>query len=188
MISSTRELTERVVLVDEADREIGVDEKLAAHRSGALHRALSVFIFDSRGRALLQRRAEGKYHSAGLWSNACCSHPRPGEPVAEAAARRLREEMGISCPLRFAFTFIYRAEFENGLIEHELDHVFIGVHDGDPAPDPAEAQAWRWAEPEEVMRELREDPENYSVWFRLAFERVNQNHRGAAIAETPQKG
>ena len=119
-------MQEQVILVDQQDREIGVAEKLEAHRKGKLHRAFSVFLFNAKDEMLLQQRAAEKYHSGGLWTNTCCSHPRPGEPTEAAARRRLREEMGISCNLNKAFDFIYRAEFDNGLIEHELDHVFIG--------------------------------------------------------------
>lgn len=163
---------EHVILVDSQDREIGESEKLRAHEAAALHRAVSVFVFDSAGRLLLQRRAAGKYHSAGLWTNTCCGHPRPGETAADAAARRLREEMGVVCELRPAFTFTYRAELEGGLTEHEVDHVFLGTFDGEPAPDPEEAQDWRWAEPVEIAREVAARPEEFTVWFRLVLDRA----------------
>src|SRR5918997_6672888 len=128
-------MSEQVILVDEADREVGTGSKLEAHREGALHRAFSVFVFDRRGRLLLQKRAAGKYHSGGLWSNTCCGHPRPGEATAEAARRRLREEMNFDCELRAAFEFLYRAQFTNKLIEHEYDHVFVGEFGGVFVPD-----------------------------------------------------
>ena len=168
-----RAAIERVILVDEADRELGVEEKLAAHRDGGrLHRAFSVFVFDDDGRLLLQRRADGKYHSAGLWSNTCCGHPRPGEEVTEAARRRLFEEMGFDCPLESRFSFEYKAELENGLTEHELDHVLVGRFAGTPSPDPSEVGAWRAASPSDIGTELAESPEAFSAWFPIAFRRL----------------
>ncbi|MEA2701625.1 MAG: isopentenyl-diphosphate Delta-isomerase [Candidatus Parcubacteria bacterium] len=163
-----------VILVDEHDTQIGTMEKLAAHAQGRLHRAFSVFIFHSDGRMLLQRRAAGKYHSGGLWSNACCSHPRPGEPVEAAAHRRLREEMGIDCDLRETHAFIYRAPFPNGLIEHEYDHVFVGRSDDLPAPNPEEVDDWVWMDIPELRRDMKEHPEDYTYWFKVAFDRVTQ--------------
>jgi len=160
---------ERVVLVNTADIEVGTAPKLQAHRTGALHRAISVFVFDSGGKMLLQRRAEGKYHSGGLWSNTCCSHPRPGESVAAAARRRLREEMGMDCELEPSFTFVYRADLDGGLTEHELDHVFVGTTDDSPEPDPDEVGGWRWAEPREVAQEMETAPERFTAWFPIAF-------------------
>jgi isopentenyl-diphosphate Delta-isomerase len=162
-------MPEQVILVDEQDRELGACEKLRAHREGALHRAFSVFVFDSAGRLLLQRRAAGKYHSGGLWSNTACGHPRPGEETRAAAARRLREEMGFGCELREAFVLAYRAEVGGGLVEHELDHVFVGRFDGEPAPDPAEADGWRWAAPDELARDLAARPGDYSYWLHAAL-------------------
>src|SRR4030042_2763439 len=126
---------EKIILVDENDREIGTEEKLKTHEQGKLHRAFSIFVFNSKGELLLQRRAKGKYHSGGLWTNTCCSHPREGEKLEEAVHRRLKQEMGLDCPLKEAFSFIYKVRFENGLFEHELDHVFIGRVDGKPVPD-----------------------------------------------------
>ncbi|HEV3471368.1 MAG TPA: isopentenyl-diphosphate Delta-isomerase [Pyrinomonadaceae bacterium] len=163
-------MSEQVILVDEADREVGTGGKLEAHREGALHRAFSVFVFDRRGRLLLQKRAAGKYHSGGLWSNTACGHPRPGEATAEAARRRLREEMNFDCELREAFGFVYRAELRGGLVEHEYDHVFVGVYDGEPSPDAAEVEDWKWLSVEELRRGLEAEPERYSPWLRLAVE------------------
>lgn len=160
---------ERVVLVDEDDRALGTEEKLAAHEKALLHRALSVFVFDSSGRLLLQRRALSKYHSGGLWTNTCCSHPRPGEAVPDAAHRRLREEMGFDCALEPAFTFVYHAPFSHGLTEHELDHVLLGRFDGTPAADPAEVAEWAWIAPAELAADLALRPERYTVWFPLAM-------------------
>jgi isopentenyl-diphosphate Delta-isomerase len=158
---------EEVVLVDREDRPLGTMEKQRAHREGALHRAVSVFVFDDQDRLLLQRRAADKYHSAGEWTNTCCSHPRPGEAPADAALRRLREEMGFECPLHPAFVFTYRAEVGGGLVEHELDHVFVGRWSGDPHPDPSEADDWRWAALDDAAREVEADPSRFTPWFRL---------------------
>ncbi len=159
-----------VVLVDEHDRDVGTAPKLEVHRDGRLHRAVSVFVFDDAGRWLLQRRADGKYHSAGLWSNTACTHPRPGESPVEAAARRLDEEMGVTCLLRPAFSFLYRAELHGGaepLVEHEFDHVFVGRFEGAPLPAPDEVSDWRWAEAEAVRAAVARWPEHFTPWFRL---------------------
>ncbi len=163
---------EQVILVDADDREIGAAEKLEAHRRGLLHRAISVFVFNGQGEMLLQRRAEGKYHSAGLWSNACCTHPRPGESTAEAAARRLAEEMGFGCPLEPAFSFVYRVQLTEALAEHEYDHVLLGRYEGAPAPNPDEVMAWRWAGAEALRRDVAARPEAYTYWFREVYERA----------------
>ena len=161
---------EQLILVDEQDRELGVSYKLRAHVDGALHRAFSVFVFDRAGRLLLQRRARAKYHSGGLWSNTCCGHPRPGEETAAAARRRLLEEMNVACELRAAFGFIYRAELENALVEHEYDHVFVGEFEGAPAPDPSEVEEWKWMDMQELRRELHEEPSRYSYWLKTVVE------------------
>ena len=167
---------EQVILVDADDREIGAMEKLAAHENGGTrHRAFSVFIVDPRGRWLLQRRAEGKYHFPGLWTNACCSHPRPGEDTAAAAHRRLREELGFDCPLTERFRFEYKAASEaEGLVEHELDHVFTGTHGGEIHPNPDEVGKVRWLESAGLEKELRAHPETFTPWFKLAMERVRR--------------
>jgi len=161
---------EQIILVDERDRELGAGEKLQAHREGVLHRAFSVFIFDGEGRLLLQKRARAKYHSGGLWSNTACGHPRPGEPTAAAARRRLREEMSLDCELREAFEFVYRAELDGALVEHEYDHVFVGKHDAEPAPDPAEVEEWRWVSMGELREGLSTEPQRYSYWLKIAVE------------------
>jgi len=158
---------ELVVLVDGDDNRIGTAPKLEAHRSGLLHRALSVIVRDGCGRLLLQKRASGKYHSGGLWTNTCCGHPRPGEPVSKAAARRLREEMGVACALVPVMTTTYRAEVGNGLIEHELVHVFGGRSDGPIRPDPGEAEGFAWVSPEALAQDLAATPERFSTWFKL---------------------
>jgi isopentenyl-diphosphate delta-isomerase len=161
-----------VVLVDPRDNDLGTAPKLAAHLDGRLHRAVSVFVYDRSGRMLLQRRAAEKYHSSGLWSNACCTHPRPNENPHRAATRRLKEEMGLLTRLEHAFAFIYRAELDNALIEHELDHVFVGIGDDDPLPDPDEVMDWRWVAPADLERELEEDPDRFTSWFRMVVPRL----------------
>ena len=163
---------DRIILVDEKDREIGTGEKLKVHEQGKLHRAFSIFVFNSKGETLLQKRAKGKYHSGGLWTNTCCSHPRAGERLEEAVHRRLKEEMGFDCPLKEIFTFIYKVKFDNGLYEHEFDHVFMGEFEGDPSPNPEEADGWRWVPLDELRKGVREDPENYTYWLKAALERV----------------
>jgi isopentenyl-diphosphate Delta-isomerase len=163
-----------VVLVDELDNQTGVMEKMEAHEKALLHRAFSVFIFSSRGDMLLQRRAAGKYHSAGLWTNACCSHPLPGEPVAAAAARRLQEEMGFVTPLTKAFHFVYKAAFDNGLTEYEFDHVFTGVYDGEVRLNPAEADDYCYRSMAETEADMRQNGGRYTEWFKIAFPKLQQ--------------
>lgn len=164
----------KVILVDEFDNELGVMEKLQAHTHASLHRAISVFIVDSNGNWLIHRRHFDKYHSAGLWSNTCCSHPAPGESTADAAARRLKYEMGISTELTYLFHFVYRAELDNGLTEYELDHVFGGVTDSIPFPHSDEVEEYRYITFEQLALEIEQSPENFSEWFKLIFERVNE--------------
>ncbi len=157
---------EQVILVDAADRPCGCAAKLGAHRLGLRHRALSVILRDRAGRLLLQQRHHRKYHSGGLWTNAVCSHPRPGEPVDRAALRRLWEEMGIRCRLAPLMTVAYRADVGNAMIEDEIVHVFAGIHEGAVRPDPSEADGYRWIEPEALRREIELLPDGFSVWFR----------------------
>lgn len=164
--------SEHVILVDPADREIGTAEKLEAHQKGWLHRAFSVFVFNPAGQLLLQRRHPAKYHSGGLWSNTCCSHPRPGEPVDAAAHRRLQEEMGFHCSLEWVSRFVYEAALDDGLREHEVDHVFVGTFDGHPSPDDREVSEWRWADVSSVQRELTAHPTQFTHWFPLALRKV----------------
>lgn len=164
------EMNETVLLINSFDQPLGMGSKIDAHRNGQLHRAFSVFIQRSDGHILLQRRARSKYHSAGLWSNACCGHPRPGEATIDAAARRLREEMRIDCQLTERNSFTYFARLDNGLIEHELDHVFIGTFDGTPQPDPEEVQEWRWISLHDLFEWLGRDPDDFTVWFAEALE------------------
>ncbi|MBX9850355.1 MAG: isopentenyl-diphosphate Delta-isomerase [Cytophagaceae bacterium] len=163
---------EFVVLVDEHDNELGVLDKLAAHRIGALHRAFSVFVFNSKGELLLQQRADDKYHSGGLWSNTCCSHPAKGEAIADAARRRLKEEMGFECEVFFKFIFSYRIEFENGLTEHELDHVYFGICDETPTPNSSEVKNWRYISLPKLQEELAQSPEKFTGWIRICLPEV----------------
>jgi len=161
-------------------------EKLQAHREGRLHRAFSVFVLNGAGAILLQQRAESKYHSGGLWSNTCCGHPRPGEAVVSAAARRLREEMGLDLALQAVGTFRYQARVGD-LVEHEYDHVLVGRSEGPPRPDPAEVAAWRWVLPEELRADLAAHPERYSAWLLPALDvlerRVEAWRRKPAVGE-----
>jgi isopentenyl-diphosphate delta-isomerase len=163
-----------VVLVDEQDRPVGIEAKLKAHQEGGrLHRAFSVFIFDRAGRMLLQRRSTKKYHFGGLWTNACCSHPQPGERVADSARARLREEFGFDADLAPAFTFVYRADDPaSGLTEHEFDHVFFGRFDGHPAPNADEIDEWTWTPLADLAADVRAHPEKYTPWFRVALDQV----------------
>lgn len=163
---------ERVILVNSNDEEVGTEEKLEAHRRGVLHRAFSVFVIHPTRGVLLQRRARTKYHSAGLWSNAACGHPRPGEATEAAARRRLREEMGIDAPLRTAGRFTYRAELTNDLTEHEVDHLFIGSWNGTPQPEPNEVEDWIWMSAEQLDAALEAEPARFSVWLPLAWAEV----------------
>jgi isopentenyl-diphosphate Delta-isomerase len=163
---------ESVILVDEKDMEVGVMEKMEAHLTGTLHRAISIFIFNAQGEYLLQQRAYEKYHSGGKWSNTCCSHPRPGEGLIDAANRRLMEEMGMTSKLTHWFSFTYRAELDNDLVEHEYDHVFIGITDEQPAPDPTEVAAIKYISLEALDVDIRENPEQYSEWFKICFEKI----------------
>ena len=168
---------ELLVLVDEQDRETGQAEKMDVHREGLLHRAFSIFIFTPQGEMLLQRRAMDKYHCGGLWTNACCSHPRPGEKVEEAAKRRLQEELGIDVGLQKIFHFIYRAEFENGLTEHEFDHVFIGEYAGDVPFNAAEVMDTRYLSTNALLPLVQQSPETFTPWFRIALPRVMEWRR-----------
>jgi isopentenyl-diphosphate delta-isomerase len=155
-----------VVLVDEDDVAVGTAGKLDAHRRGLKHRAISALIHNSAGELLLQRRSAAKYHSGGLWTNACCSHPLPGEGVADAARRRLQQEMGVTCPLKPLFRFSYRAQVSDGMIEDEVVHVFGGTHDGPVAPDRAEVDEWKWIRLHDLKADLGARPDRYTVWFR----------------------
>lgn len=169
--------SDELILVDEQDNVVGYSPKLAAHENGGrLHRAFSIFIFNSRGEMLLQRRAAGKYHFGGLWTNACCSHPRRGQATLDAAHQRLRHEMGFDTDLKEIFTFTYRAtDPASGLTEHELDHVFVGRFDGAPTPNGDEVDGWKWMNPTEVAAHVQSEPSAYTPWFALVVERVLAN-------------
>jgi isopentenyl-diphosphate delta-isomerase len=163
-----------VILVNEADEEIGTMEKMEAHEKALLHRAFSVFIFNSKGEMLLQQRADSKYHSPGLWTNACCSHPAPGEDTLRAAERRLYEELGFNAPLKKAFTFTYRSDFDNGLTEHEYDHVFTGTYNGDIRPNKEEVKDYCFKSMQDIAEALKQQPDKFTAWFRIAFPVVNK--------------
>jgi isopentenyl-diphosphate delta-isomerase len=170
-------LKKKVLLVDEQDRPQGEMDKLEAHRKGVLHRAFSVLLFDRDGRLLLQQRATGKYHSGGLWTNTCCSHPAPDEPVKEAAYRRLHEEMGIHAPLRELFTTRYYLELGEGMIEHELDHVFFGISDEEPSVDGLEVMDQRFASRTEIDDELVQGPERFTEWFKVIWQKFGDHEK-----------
>jgi isopentenyl-diphosphate delta-isomerase len=163
---------EQVILVDEHDVLTGTMEKMAAHEKAVLHRAFSVFIFNAQGDMLLQQRAKEKYHSGGLWTNSCCSHPRPGEETLAAATRRLREELGFETPLEKIFDFVYKADFDNGLTEHEFDHVLVGYYDGEINPDANEVSDYAYVSMQEVAASMQEEPGKYTAWFHIAFPKV----------------
>lgn len=160
---------EQVILVDEQDKEIGLMEKMQAHKEGRLHRAISVFIFNNKGELLLQRRADSKYHSGGLWTNACCTHPRQGESVKAAALRRLKEEMGMEANLKKAFAFVYNAKLDHGMTEHEYDHVFIGTSNAKPEPNEHEVSGWRYVSPDVLDKEMKLEPQKFTEWFRICY-------------------
>ena len=164
--------TEWVVLVDPEDRPLGTMEKMEAHRLGVLHRAFSVFVFNSKGHLLIHRRAHDKYHSGGLWTNTCCSHPRPEEGVVDAAQRRLMEEMGMRCQLEPKFSFVYRADLDHEMIEHELDHVLIGYSDVPPVPNPEEVCETLYIPIPVLEEDLEAHPEKYTAWFKICFPEV----------------
>lgn len=182
---------EKVVLVNQHDVQVGVEEKIKAHKLGALHRAFSVFIFNGAGKLLLQKRAAQKYHSRGLWSNTCCGHPRPGEGIESAARRRLGEEMGFDSELHKLFDFIYYAKLEDGFVEYEYDHVLVGQFDGVPEASSNEVAEWKWMDMARLGADLAEHPESYTYWFRISFDKFCQmvalarsNPAGVTIAHS----
>ena len=163
-------MKEFVVLVDQDDQKLGLMEKQQAHVAGLLHRAFSVFVFNSNGELMIQQRAASKYHSPTLWTNTCCSHPRDNETYEQAAHRRLKEEMGFDCDLEFKFSFIYKAHLDNNLTEHELDHVFIGTYNDEPKLNPEEVMAYRWFDLMDLKKDIEKNPQNYTAWFKIIFE------------------
>ncbi|GHM99079.1 isopentenyl-diphosphate Delta-isomerase [Cytophagales bacterium WSM2-2] len=173
-----------LILVDEHDKPWGKLEKDQVHQLGLLHRAFSVFIFNSKGELLLQQRAEGKYHSAGLWTNTCCSHPRYGEELSEAIPRRLEEEMGMKVSTQFIFSFTYKAKFENGLTEHEFDHVYYGVSDELPHPNPAEVSQWKYVSIKSLEADIASSPTQYTAWLKICLPRLTDYLKTSSINES----
>lgn len=169
-----------VILVDETDRPMGTMGKMEVHQKALLHRAFSVFIFNEKGEMLLQKRAANKYHSAGLWTNACCSHPRPGTNTMEAAVQRLQEEMGFVTVLEKVFDFIYKTPFDNGLTEHEFDHVFVGTYGGSIDPDPMEVADFCFMPVDEIKRSMQSHADKYTAWFKIAFPKIEDYIASAA--------
>jgi isopentenyl-diphosphate delta-isomerase len=163
-------IEENVILVDKNDKQIGLMPKLEAHEKAVLHRAFSVFVLNSKNEIMLQQRAHHKYHSPLLWTNTCCSHQRDGESNIQAGSRRLFEEMGFKTELKELFHFIYKAPFDNGLTEHELDHVMIGYYNESPVVNPEEVEAWKWMAIDEVKNDMQVRPEIYTVWFKIIFD------------------
>jgi len=174
---------EYLILVDENDQQWGKMEKLKGDQMGLLHRAFSIFIFNSKGQLLLQQRATDKYHSANLWSNTCCSHPQFGEAMPQATKRRLQEEMGLDCTLTFAFKFVYKVDFSNGLSEHECDHVYFGYSDALPQANPLEVQNYKYIGLNELQEELSKNANNYSEWLKICLDPLinhQRNHQKSA--------
>jgi isopentenyl-diphosphate delta-isomerase len=166
---------ERLILVDEKDQELGTEGKLTAHRKGILHRAFSAYVFDSKGRIMMQKRAASKYHSGGLWTCTCCGHPRPGEDVHAAVRRRLQEEMGFMCELTEIPSITYRAELGGGMTEHEFLHVYVGTYDGVPTPNPEEADGYAWMTLAELEADMTENPSHYTEWLKLCWPQIKEN-------------
>jgi len=169
-------MTEKVILVDINDNQIGLMSKMEAHVKGELHRAFSIFIFNSRGELLLQQRAHDKYHSGGKWTNTCCSHPRAGEETIAAAHRRLMEEMGMSCRITYEFSFLYQAEVMEGLIENEYDHVFFGITDQLPTINTTEVATYRYVKMTDLLNEINTDPEKYTEWLKICYDQVMERY------------
>ena len=168
-------MKEEVILVDTNDVPLGTMPKMEAHEKAILHRAFSVFILNKDGQLMLQQRALSKYHSPGLWTNTCCSHQRLGETNIEAGTRRLQEEMGFKTPLKELFSFVYKATLDNGLTEHEFDHVILGYYDSEPIINHEEVTNWKWMNLEEIIKEIKTTPDNYTAWFKIIFDRF-YNH------------
>lgn len=166
---------ERLILVDEQDNKVGTAGKMQVHRQGTLHRAFSVFIFDSQGRLMLQQRASGKYHSGGLWTNSCCGHPRPEENNLEAAMRRLDEEMGFTCLLKEVDQILYRVDVSNSLVEHEYNHTFIGMFNHTPVLNPDEAEGWKWMSVADIYTAVDQTPDQFTPWFKVILAHFSQS-------------
>lgn len=168
-------MEEKVILVNENDEQIGLMEKIEAHEKALLHRAFSVFVYNDKGEVMLQQRALSKYHSPGLWTNTCCSHQREGESNVDAGKRRLMEEMGFTTDLEESISFIYKAPFDNGLSEHEYDYILIGKYNDEPNLNPDEVAAWKWMSLEDIQKDIKENPEIYTAWFKIIFDKYS-NH------------
>ena len=164
-------MNEMVILVDNNDNQLGLMEKIEAHEKAILHRAFSVFILNDNNELLLQKRALSKYHSPGLWTNTCCSHPRNGESVINAGLRRLKEEMGFETEISSLLSFIYKAKFDNGLTEHEFDHVLVGSYNHSPIINSIEVDSWKWMSMENVKKDIKDHPDNYTAWFKIIFKK-----------------
>ena len=169
-------MEEKVILVDEHDQEIGEAEKMQVHKEARLHRSFTIFIFNSKGETLLQQRAKTKYHSGGLWSNATCGHPRPGEATRKAAQRRLKEEMGFDCGLEEVLQFTYKVKLDKGLWEHEFDHTFRGTYDGEIKPNLEEVDDFKWLEWKDLLGDVKEHPEQYTEWFKIVLPGFDPPH------------
>lgn len=165
-----------LILVDENDQQWGKLEKLLVHELGLLHRAFSVFIFNTNGELLLQQRADSKYHSPGLWTNTCCSHPQFGEELSEAINRRIIEEMNMECETEFAFSFVYKASFENGLTEHEFDHVYFGISDDEPKPVASEVKNWKYISLIDLELDVKTNPAKYTEWMKICLPQVGEHY------------
>lgn len=165
---------DELILVDELDKPIGKMDKQRVHEQGLLHRAFSVFLFNGKGELLLQQRAAHKYHSAGLWSNTCCSHPRFGETLENAVPRRMEEEMGMRCDSKFVFSFVYRADFDNGLTEHEFDHVYFAISDAEPRINKEEVGDYKYMSMDDLEKDIERNPDRYTAWFRICLPRVRE--------------
>lgn len=179
-------MTKRIILVDEQDRIVGFEEKLKAHEEGRLHRAFSVFVVNGKGELMLQKRNSEKYHSGSLWTNTCCSHPLEGEDQERTVHERLQFEMGFDCPIHPLFTFTYRASFENGLVEHELDHVYLGTYDGDAVPNPDEADDWKWMDLCDVKRDMQQNPHHYTYWLKCCFRQFTDAYLDHMVSDRPR--
>lgn len=170
-LSNKKMAQEKVILVNEKDEQIGLMEKIEAHEKALLHRAFSVFVFNEKNELMIQQRALSKYHSPGLWTNTCCSHQREGESNVQAGKRRLMEEMGFTTDLKDTISFIYKAPFDNGLTEHEYDHILVGKFEGEPNLNPDEVAAWKWVDLEELKEDMKENPQIYTEWFKIIFDK-----------------
>ena len=168
-------IEEKVVLVNEKDEKIGLMPKMEAHEKALLHRAFSVFVFNDKNELMIQQRALHKYHSPGLWTNTCCSHQRDGESNIDAGKRRLQEEMGFSTDLKETISFIYKAPFDNGLTEHEYDHMLLGKYNGEPNINPDEVAAWKWMSMEAVEKDMKDNPAIYTAWFKIIFDKFREH-------------